>query len=253
MPKRRLRFSSARRTAKRKRRRRPRVPRRARVSRPIKLFPKTAKVSLTYCEEIALSSSTSAPYLFRLNSLHDPNASATGHQPRGHDQWSAMYDKYCVIGATVRVEPLYSSQTGSYQMMAYLDDDPTSDLYTIPQLRELNMPKSRFRYVNVNQDSRGIQDKGNPNFSMKVGMKKFFGVGKKTQMFFPSGIGQGDNLATDREKEYASIIGANPNATCYLKLAAEPLPTSGSSPTVQCRVTINYLAVYFDPKEIGSS
>lgn len=230
------------------------MPRRARVSRPIKLFPKTAKVSLTYCEEVALSSTTSAPYLFRLNSLHDPNASVGGHQPRGHDQWSAMYSKYCVIGATVRVEPLYSSATGSYQLMAYLDDDATSDLYTIPQLRELNMPKSRYRYVNVNQDSRGIQDKGNPNFNMKVGMKKFFGVGKKTQMFFPSGVGQGDATGTSAvEREYAAAIGANPISTCYLKLAAEPLPTSGASPTVQVRVTVNYLAVYFDPKEIGSS
>jgi len=165
-----------------------------------------------------------------------------------------MYTKYCVIGATVFVEPLYSSATGAYQLKAYLDDDSTSDLYSIPELRELNMPKSRYRYVNVNQDSRGIQDKGNPNFTMRVGMRKFFGISKKTQMFFPSAIGQGDATGTAAtEREYSAIVGTNPLSTCYLKLAAEALPTSGASPTVQCRVTINYLVVYFDPREIASS
>ena len=254
MPKRRLTFSSA----KRKRRKTPRRSRykrrMARVRRPIRLFPKTAKVQLTYCTQVTLSSGASdVTHNFRLNSLHDPDATLAGHQPRGHDQWSQMYSKYCVIGATVFVEPLYASATGAYQLKAFLDDDTASDLYSITELRELALPKSRYRYVNVNQDSRGVQDKGNPNFSMRVGMKKFFGVGKNTQMFFPSGIGHGESTAVENEREYSAQIGANPLATCYLRLGAEKLPTSGVTPDAVVRVTINYLAVYFDPKEIGSS
>ena len=247
--KRRLKFSARRSSAKRTRRRRRRIPRRSRISRPIRLFPKTAKVSLTYCDEVECQAGL-APKVFRLNSVHDPDVSVGGHQPRGHDQWSAMYSKYCVIGATVFVEPLRGNATGAFQMQAYIDDDSTSDLYTIAQLRELNMPKTRYRYINVNQDSRGINDLGNPNFSMKVGMKKFFGLSKTTQMFHPSGVGQGNNSIPDGD--YQALVGTNPTKECFLKLRCEQLP-GGASLTATCRVTINYLVVYYDPKEIGSS
>lgn len=44
---------------------------------------------------------TSATYVeasIRLNSLFDPEYPIGGHQPRGYDQWSTMYNKYLVTG-----------------------------------------------------------------------------------------------------------------------------------------------------------
>lgn len=47
---------------------------------------------------------------FRLNSIYDPDYSGSGHQPMGYDQWTAIYERYTVIGAKVELQ-LYS--TGS--------------------------------------------------------------------------------------------------------------------------------------------
>lgn len=53
---------------------------------------------LKYCE--ALNVTTSVPgyavYSFNLNGLFDPNQTGTGHQPRGYDQLTALYQRYRV-------------------------------------------------------------------------------------------------------------------------------------------------------------
>lgn len=42
-------------------------------------------------------------YQFRLNSLFDPNFTGTGHQPRGFDQISALYNRYRVYRCNYKV------------------------------------------------------------------------------------------------------------------------------------------------------
>lgn len=42
-------------------------------------------------------------YLFRGNSLYDPDLSGVGTQPIGHDQYSVFYQKYVVKGCSIKV------------------------------------------------------------------------------------------------------------------------------------------------------
>lgn len=42
-------------------------------------------------------------YLFRTNSIHDPDFTAVGHQPLGHDQYAVFYNKYTVTGSRMTV------------------------------------------------------------------------------------------------------------------------------------------------------
>ncbi len=224
-----------------------------RRSRAVKTFPKTQLVELTYCDEIGIPElSAGAPYKFRLNSIFDPDVTSTGHQPRGHDQWNAIYNKYCVIGARVIVEPLFSENysNGSCTLFGYVDDDSASDNYTIAELRELNMPGTTHKYVQLGTDSRGVHNaKRSPNLTFNVGMKKFFGISAKEQIIAPRAIGQGDSAL---HSTLTAPFGFNPVATCYLKLHADN--TGRSTPQVlKCRVTIKYMVVCHDPKEIGSS
>jgi len=221
-------------------------------SKAIKMFPKTQLVELTYCDEVEIPNivAGSAPYKFRLNSIFDPDMTATGHQPRGHDQWNAIYNKYCVIGAVVKVEPLYSNTSDvDTTLFGYVDDDSASDQYNVATLRELNMPGSTHKYVELGQDPRGVGNaRRSPNLNFKVGMKKFFGISKKEQIIAPRAIGQGDSAL---HSTLTAPFGFNPVSVCYLKLHAEG--RESSTQTIKARVTIKYMVVVHDPKEISAS
>lgn len=57
--------------------------------------------SMTYYHSAGLTSQLAltgqgSSYVFKLNSLHDPDATGVGHQPYGRDQWAAFYNKYYV-------------------------------------------------------------------------------------------------------------------------------------------------------------
>lgn len=224
--------------------------------RAVKMFPKKQLVELTYCDEVLIPNvdAGSAPYKFRLNSIFDPDLTVGGHQPRGHDQWAAIYNKYCVVGATVRVEPLMGSTAATNiaaTLYGYLDDDLTSDNYTVQQLIELNLPKSSHKFIEIGQSSRaprGYSSKS-PIMNFKVGMKKFFGLTNKTQVITARGIGMGDDAP---DSPLVANFGTNPKDTCYLKLHTRSTASLGTQ-TLFCRVTIKYLVVCHDPKEIGGS
>lgn len=44
-------------------------------------------------------------YVWRMNSLYDPDQTGTGHQPMAHDQWATLYKKYRVqaVKVTMRI------------------------------------------------------------------------------------------------------------------------------------------------------
>ena len=54
---------------------------------------------LHYCEDVAVTTSAGPGFVnydWNLNSLFDPNSTGTGHQPRGYDQMTALYNRYRV-------------------------------------------------------------------------------------------------------------------------------------------------------------
>ncbi len=62
--------------------------------------------TLVYGTTIPLSPTTNTGTFnqFRLNSIFDPDASNTGHQPYGHDTLAALYNKYKVLRMKYQVE-----------------------------------------------------------------------------------------------------------------------------------------------------
>lgn len=69
-------------------------------------FPNQMFVKLEYSDKITLDciSGSIASYVFRGNSLYDPDYTGTGHQPYYHDQLIAIYRKYTVIGSKCAVK-----------------------------------------------------------------------------------------------------------------------------------------------------
>lgn len=73
-------------------------------NRQYPIAPRT-RTWLRYAEAITGlgGAPTQFDYQFRLNSLFDPNFTGAGHQPRGFDQLAALYGRYRVYRARVRV------------------------------------------------------------------------------------------------------------------------------------------------------
>lgn len=75
---------------------------------PLGGFPLAQTVKLRYCEQIAIDVDQIAGvehFRYRANSMYDPNFTGIGHQPRGFDQWMAVYDHYRVIQSHITVTP----------------------------------------------------------------------------------------------------------------------------------------------------
>lgn len=89
-----------------------------------KTIPDYTTIKLGYYERVA-SGSVVAPalmnYVFRLNSIFDPDVTAAGHQPLGRDHWAGVYKYYRVLAADVKLH-------------WYNATDVTAAVRTIPQL-----------------------------------------------------------------------------------------------------------------------
>lgn len=53
--------------------------------------------------------------VFRLNSLYDPDFTGAGNQPRYFDQYMALYDKYLVLGARIKVTAFNTSTSEQHR------------------------------------------------------------------------------------------------------------------------------------------
>ena len=68
-------------------------------------FPQSKVVRLRYVEAIGINPVITGNgfYVFRANSIFDPNYTGVGHQPMGHDEWSQSYNHYAVLGSKIKV------------------------------------------------------------------------------------------------------------------------------------------------------
>lgn len=68
-------------------------------------FPNELVVRLRYSDIIVMTSTAGslAKYVFRCNSIVDPDFTGAGHQPMYFDQFAALYANYTVLGSKIKV------------------------------------------------------------------------------------------------------------------------------------------------------
>lgn len=196
-------------------------------------FPQTRIVKLRYCDHFDLdpNGAASVEYVFRANSVFDPDRTSTGHQPLGFDQWFPFYRKYCVIGSKISVRAVSSNTNGVptvYGVRLNALDSGDTTIFT----NEVEQGKSSIRY---------IQNITNGNFprpcTMKFSAKKWFGV-KDIK----------DNVA-----ELGSLCTTNPTSQAYYIVWAASQDQSTDVPALKCIAVIDYIVMFFEPKELGQS
>lgn len=100
-------------------------------------FPQGMRTKLRFCQAVEFAPSTAntiVHYAYRANALTDPTATGTGgHQPRGFDQFMAVYRTYTVLGSKILVNFAYEGYDGP----AALDTVTDPGTYLVKQVRNV--------------------------------------------------------------------------------------------------------------------
>lgn len=194
-------------------------------------FGKSRTCKLKYSETITIDPAmgVAGTYTFSANGLYDPNISGTGHQPYGFDQLCALYNHYHVTGARMKITCV---TTNAYYIMGVkLCDTTTLNSSTPDYLME--QPAFRKRIIGNNASAVS------PSIACNFSCKKFFRL--KSKAFI---------LADDTLQGSASY---NPAEQAYFVIVLMPAVSSQDVATATFQVTIDYIATFTGPKELGAS
>lgn len=114
-------------------------------------------MKMKYCDSIRLTSAATPVYhIFNVNSLFDPDYSATGHQPFGYDQWmgtsftTGWYNKYRVSGVSYKItfNNLSTAYLMSCAVVGKINTTVSTDMNTI-----FEKPRSQCRTMGYGSGS----------------------------------------------------------------------------------------------------
>lgn len=191
-------------------------------------FPQKLKTRLKYRETVELSaaSGSMATYLFRANSIFDPNLTGTGHQPLFHDQLAALYSYYTVMWSKITVRWMHDS-TGNTAITCALseNEDSTVTPTNVDGVIEQGLAKSCTL---------------GPAYDSTKELSTYYSY---RQRFGGKDIDNTDNRA---------FFGANPSDAHFFQLNTQPVDRA-SSLSVFAEVVIEYSVVCSDLREIAQS
>jgi len=181
-------------------------------------FPARQTAILRYSQNISLNAdSTNAnTYVFRANSIFDPDYSGVGHQPYGHDQYNGIYQYYRVKSATIVVT---NSSAGANNNLGVSVRSSAAAILDREQIREVK----GTRYTPLASTS-------DPN--------------KLVQKWSLS-----DQVTTDGTE---AVIGTNPSTVVYFHVWTAP-NGSADPGVLALSVDISYIVEFWEPKNLGIS
>jgi len=185
-------------------------------------FPPSWNGKLRFSVQGSLSSTTSGAcgteWVFRLNSLYDPDFTYTGHQPYGYDQLSAIYGQYVVNAVDVEI----------------LATDPTADgaaLCAVVQPSQASTTVSGKLPDQISEQEFGAVGFINNTGGQKIAMRRTF------QLHQVEGISRAQY--DTQLSVYGAAVSANPSLSPWLRVALADM--NGASGTV---VRIMFNLVY---------
>lgn len=130
-------------------------------------------MTLNYADDIryinvAAAAYTQANFLWRANSVYDPDKTGTGHQPMGFDQWMALYSHFRVLGSKITCRFIFD-KTDDFQGAVGIALIPTT---TVPGHTDMIENKRNLKYKGVHQSTTANRD---IVVSKTFSPRKFFG------------------------------------------------------------------------------
>ncbi len=224
--------SSSRRTRRRRvARRRLQFRRQPKLTGPM---PNKKLVRLRYVQHVSVNpaSGLAADYVFRANSIHDPNFTGGGHQPYGHDTLELLYDRYMVVGSKITAEFVStgtSPATTDAVVGISLEDDSVTNTLTHHWMEQ---PKSNWKMIGPSDGG-----KGSAKLTKTFGLKKFFGVVNPA----------------DVPTRFGAQFGSNPSETAWYHLMVAPVNPTDDTQLVNIMVTVEYTVLVTELKDLTQS
>lgn len=202
-------------------------------------FPGRNIVRLRYAERIDIAPAAPASFGFHnfcANGIWDPNITGTGHQPMGFDQWAGFYNHYVVIGSKITVKWQLGTPNEGLNVIfvgTKITDD-AGPIITTGNLFE-NLSERGFSYKMFNPNSNMIRP---VTTRSSYSPKKFFNVANVKDNF--------DRLG--------ALVTANPTEQAVYQLwYANSRDVSLGGVLMQAFVTIDYIVMFSEPKDIAQS
>ena len=186
---------------------------------------------LRYCDNVLINPPAilAATHVFSLNGMYDPDFThVVNHQPFLFDQMMVLYDHYTVLSAKISVTPINNSTNVPVIFGVLINDTATPPSTSTTTLREQG--NSRWNYAgDVNNQNRRT-------VSQVISISKY--LGKKHL------------LENDDCRGSAS---ANPAEQVYAHVWTGAADGISNPATFTYQITIEYIAVFTEPKELAPS
>lgn len=196
------------------------------------IFPTKKRIVLRYADRHSGSTTALGSYIYRANSLYDPNYTAAGHQPRGFDQMALFYQQYEVIAARIRVICSVPNSNRVY-------DD------FIPGQQQFN-PAIKFWVASSAVNAGLTENDLDESPRMVSGV-----IAPGTQRTLTLTV-YNRTMARDPSDRIAGT-GGNPNFESYFYIAHQPHQNGFSGVGYAYTVIIDYYCEFSDPITIGQS
>lgn len=199
------------------------------VQNPI---PNSRLVRFRYCPagiSIDPAVGLAATYVFRCNSLYDPDYTGVGHQPMGYDEMTTLYSRSTVISSKIQVtfiSPGSAVNSGTAVVGIRVDTNPTTSADT--ELNMENIPNN-FRVLG-NSAQAGV------TLSETWSLKKY--AGKRNY----------------REDSVSEVMGGGVvgNVMYYQVFAGAVFGTDDPG-AIRILPVIEYVAILWDPNTLLKS
>jgi hypothetical protein len=193
----------------------------------VQAFPDRYVTTLVYEDTESITSTNNyASYIYRGNSVYDPDYSGAGHQPTGFDNLAALYARYRVLSSDIVVSAL--NNIGTTPAVAVIV--PNTEILT---------------YTNANEFKESLR-------ARKTTAIPVAGYGTRTVRHrCSSGAILGLNMTETFNEGTASAINTNPAHIWYWNVVAVNMLTVGVNLTIDVR--IKYRVEFFDKINPGLS
>lgn len=191
-------------------------------------FPQRMTVALPYVVSLrAAPASFGVDQTFRMNSCFDPDFSGVGHQPRGWDQWSAVYNQYRV--GRVDFNILVRNRGDHGIICRALANNESAALFTDGTLAEF-----------ANQTYLGSNSSNTPPIQRKLRYYSHKTLGKTWRQYIS-------------DENTAALVTTNPTEEGYVHFIMQNIDQTDATIDVEYEIQAVYRVTFFDHKNIGSS
>jgi hypothetical protein len=202
------------------------------------VVPPETFVQLKYVDQFVLNpaSGTTDNYVFRANSLFDPNYTGAGHQPYGYDQWATFYSSWCVYRTTLVftcTPPNLSTVTPQIDNAILYVTKRRTDPSAFADVNTAIEDPYCMKYVMTS----GYQKQ--PRLAVTLDTPSFLGVDKKVYL---------------SSQEYAGATGSNPTIQSYIICGAGSTAAGTNNPDpMYCTAELKFFVKFYNPANLTGS